>query len=328
MVSLAVGLPCCFAQENSSESQEKQPSASATPADVSKQLLAEFRQTYALPDDKVIKRVGPPFSPGRQEFYLVHEPEQAKLSPKGPEYFGFAWDEPEPDDPNLTGWSRFREGQLTLKGMGWVGGKGRELGSLVDDFTGIQRYEIVGERKLMDVTVSGDWVIRHGAAPEKLLPELETILRRECKLGVRLRLVREDRKVIVAEGKYAYRPLPGRGTVNFKEWSEESNWRQGDYDVLEVFPRDRKDLWNATSYSLESLLERLSHSIDRPVLNDVARPPKNELIVDDNVRRTSEPPKRTEWDEATLLKHLSKQTGLTFTEKTRPVRVLHVQQAD
>ena len=50
----------------------------------------------------------------------------------------------------------------------------------------------------MDATVSGDWVIRHGAGPEKLLPELEAILRRECKLGVRLRLVREDRKVVLS----------------------------------------------------------------------------------------------------------------------------------
>ena len=91
--------------------------------------------------------------------------------------------------------------------------------------------------------------------------------------------------------------------------------------------RNRKDWWNG-SYSFESLLKRLSRSVDRPVLDEVSRPPKNELIVDDNVRRTSKPSQRTEWDEAALLKHLSEQTGLTFTEKTRPVRVLHVQQAD
>src|SRR5262249_26291833 len=145
---------------------------------------------------------------------------------------------------------------------------------------------------LMDVKVSGDWVIRHGAAPEKLLTELETILRGECKMGVRLRLVREDRKVIVAEGNYVYRPLPRRGTVNFEQGSEENNWLEGDYDVLDVFARDRKDSWDATSYSFEELLARLSRSIDRPVLNEVARPPKNGLIVEDNIPRKSKPPKQ------------------------------------
>src|SRR5579872_993965 len=327
MVSPAVGLPRGLAQENSAARQSIQSAASAKPADASRQLLAEFRQTYALPDDKVIKRVAPPFSTGRQEFYLVHESEQAKLSPKGPEYLWFTWDEPEPDDPNLTGWERFREGQLTVKGMGWIGGKGRELGSLVDDFTGIQRYEMVGERKLTDVKVSGDWVIRHGAAPDKILTELETILRGECKLGVRLRLVREDRKVIVAEGRYAYRPLPGRGTVNFEQGSEENGWLEGDYDVLEVFSRNRQDWWNG-SYSFEELLARLSRSFGRPVLNEVARPPKNEFIVNDNIPRNSKPPKEPEWDETVLLKHLSEQTGLTFTEKKRRLRVLRVEQAD
>lgn len=294
--------------------------------DISKRLLAEFRQSYAVPDGKVIKRVAPPFSPGRLEFYRVHDARQAKLIPEGPEYYLFKWDKPKPTDANHTGW--WSEGRLTPAGMGWVGGKGVELSTLIDYFTGIHRFETLGDRLLIDAKVSGDWVTRYGASPEKLLPELEAILRSECKLPVRLRLVQEDRKVIVVEGMYVYRPVPGRSAVSIKEGCEENNWLEGDYDVLEVFTRDRKDCWDASSYDFESLLNRLSRSIDRPVLNEVARPPKNKLIVEDNLNPISGRPKRTEWDEAALLTHLGKQTGLTFTEKTRRVRVLHVERAE
>jgi hypothetical protein len=44
-------------------------------------LLAEFRRAYALPDGKVVGRVAPPFSPGRLEYYRVHEPVQAQAYP-------------------------------------------------------------------------------------------------------------------------------------------------------------------------------------------------------------------------------------------------------
>ena len=158
--------------------------------------------------------------------------------------------------------------------------------------------------------------------------ELEAILRKECKLSIRLRLVREDRKVIVAEGKYAFRPLPGLRTVTYKETSEENGYREGSYDELDVFNCDPNDLWGSPSDDLDSLVEYLSHSIDRPVLNEVSRPPKNNLILYDNFTPVSRRPKQGKWDEAALLKHLSEQTGLTFTQNTRRVRVLLVERAE
>ncbi len=72
------------AQENGLPAAKEKPTANrpaSTPAagnDVSKQLLAEFRRAYALPDDKVVKRVAPPVSPARMEYYRVHDAEQAK----------------------------------------------------------------------------------------------------------------------------------------------------------------------------------------------------------------------------------------------------------
>jgi hypothetical protein len=329
LASFAGALPYASAKNCSGGEPASCPPAAAPPAKAKdfKQLLEEFRQAYALPDDKVIKRVGPPFSAGRLEFYRVHDPRQAKLICEGPGYFWFKWDEPKPDPHCVDGY-RWREGRLGMAGLGCVGGKGVELCTLVDYFTGIHRYEMLGDRKLLDAKVAGDWVIRYGAPPEKLLPEMEAILRRECKLPVRLRLVREDRKVIVAEGNYVYRPLPGLGTVTYKEGSEENNWLEGDYDELEVFANDRNDLWQEAWYDLDTLLKRLNYSIDRPVLNEVSRPPKNSLIVCATFTPVEGRPKQGKLDEAAILKHLSEQTGLTFSEKTRRVRVLLVERAE
>ena len=108
IVSLGTAWPCCFAQENCVAAEKEKPPAStpAVPNDVSKELLAEFRRTYALPDDQVIKRVAPPFSPGRLEFYRVREPAQAQAIPKPPNCMWFGWGDP------TTGYDQTREGKL------------------------------------------------------------------------------------------------------------------------------------------------------------------------------------------------------------------------
>jgi hypothetical protein len=49
--------------------------------EASRQLLADFDRVYALPDDKLLKRVLAPFTPGRMEYYRVHRAEQAKYIP-------------------------------------------------------------------------------------------------------------------------------------------------------------------------------------------------------------------------------------------------------
>ena len=111
IVSLAVALPCCSAQETRPAAAKEKPpaytfAASSLSADVSKHLLAEFRQTYALPDGKVIKRVAPPFTPGRMEFYRVREPAQAQAIPNPPDCMWFGWGD------STTGYDQTREGKL------------------------------------------------------------------------------------------------------------------------------------------------------------------------------------------------------------------------
>jgi hypothetical protein len=344
IVSLAAALACFHAAENCPAADEANPlvkePAAASPAggSTSQQLLSEFRQAYALPDDKVVKRVAPPFSPGRLEFYRVHNAEQAKAIPRGPEYMWFRWDKPKPN-PLPTNWPRFQEGKLSQAGMGWVGGKGPTVAHLIESFTGIHSYEMQGDLKLKWTCVPGDWVILDGVPAEKMLQGLEAVFRDECKLPVRLRLVEKDRQTIVAEGTYNYRPLPGRSTVTEDhKYGYEGNDLQ-DYDQLEIFEQDRDGLTDEQSGSLGQLLSFLTQIIDRPVIGgDIklpadmtsTKPSEREHLLEWRSRnvRLREALEKGTLDEAAILKHLGEQTGLSFSEKPRRVRVLEIQSSN
>jgi hypothetical protein len=320
IVSQAVALPCCSAQENCPAAAKENPPVS-TPAvsnDTSKQLLAEFRRVYALPDDKAINRVAPPYSPGRMEYYCVRLASQAQYIPKPPDCLWFKWGDP------TTAYDHTREGKLQRGG--WF--SDNSVGDLVSSSTGIHGYEMLGDKELIKRRISGDWVIRDGASPERLLPELETILRTECKVPVRFRMTRQDRKVIVAEGNYAYHPLPGRRTVVYKEGSEENNWHEGNFDELEVVERNRDGLTEEREGRFADLLEYVSHFINRPVLDEVSRQPKNALIFYYDGRAINSRRAHGALDGAAILKHLGEQTGLTFSERTRRVRVLLVERSE
>jgi hypothetical protein len=316
--SQAVALPCCSAQENCPAAAKENPPVS-TPAvsnDTSKRLLAEFRRVYALPDGKAVKRVAPPYSPGRMEYYRVRLAPQAQYIPKPPDCLWFKWGDP------TTAYDHTREGRL--HGGGWFSDD--SVGDLVSSFPGIHGYEILGDKELMKRRVSGDWVFRDGAGPERLLPELETILRKECKLPIRLRMTRQDRKVIVAEGNYSYRPLPGRHTIIDLVDSELNE--RGDYDELEVFEQDRNGLTEQREGDLAEFLEYVSYFINRPVVSEVLRRPNNTLMFYYDGRRMNSRRERGTVDEAAILKHLGEQTGLTFTERTRRVRILLVERSE
>ena len=284
--------------------------------DASKLLLEEFQRTYALPDNKVVKRVPPPYVPGRLAFYRVHDAEQARIIPEGPEFMLFRWDQRTPN-PLPADWPR--EGRLSEAEIGWVGGKGQEVAYLVESFTGIHPYEMQGDPQLMQTGVSGDWVIRDGVAPKKLLQGLQAALRTECRLPIRFRLVQKDCQVIVATGQYAFQPLPGNADYTdeaFLPW-----------DRIDVYEKDRSTIVEEGGGTLDDVFDIVARFINRPVVNEVSRLPQNSVCWHWSARRYHEA-QRGDVDEPAILKHVSEQTGLTFTEKTRPVRVLLVERAE
>ena len=54
-----------------------------------REAILEFQQIYSLEAGQVLKRVSPPYPPGRVEVYRRKMKRQAKLLPEGPDYFIF-----------------------------------------------------------------------------------------------------------------------------------------------------------------------------------------------------------------------------------------------
>ncbi len=208
------------------------------PDEDSRRLLDEFRTTYALPDDAVVKRVAPPFTAGRMEYYRVYEARQAKILPEGPDTMWFYWRHATAKPRRLG------EGNLNRGGMGWIGDDGNPVAALITKLTGgyyhhhhgkggVQSYELLGDQELRGTRITGDWVVRAGASSEEIVEGLETVLREQCSLPIRLSLKEADRKVLVAKGKYSYSPLPGNGN-QLDEY--------GDYHRVDIFDKDRDRL--------------------------------------------------------------------------------------
>lgn len=56
--------------------------------------------------------------------------------------------------------------------------------------------------------------------------------------------------------------------------------------------------------------------------------PENPICCRYNARRFHESRRQKDADEAAILKHVSEQTGLTFSERTRHIRVLLIERAE
>lgn len=200
IVSMSVALLRLSAQDSCLAAAEETPTATPRASthqardNASRQLLEEFQQTYALPDGMVFKRVLPPCSPGRMEYYRVHHATQAQYIPQGPDYMSFGWGDEK----------RGVEGKLHLEYLFGDGQGGKSVGDLVVDLTRIKYDDLQGDEEVIHRHVAGDWVVRDGVPPEEMLREFEAVLRNECKVPVRLRLVQKDCPVIVAEGRYTF----------------------------------------------------------------------------------------------------------------------------
>jgi hypothetical protein len=305
-----------FAQDQPQPTAAESEKAHLAKREDSQQLLAEFRRTYDLADKQVIKRVPPPFTAGRLKFYHVHESHQAQILPEPPDYFFFRWRDIQPvgkPEPKL-------EGKLHNIGMGWTGDEGQSIASLLNSFVDVHEFEMQGDRALTRIKVNGDWVIRESASHDEILAGLQTILQRECKVPIQFKLVNKLRKVLVAEGEYAFRPLPGN--EGFTDEAGEP------WDRIAIYENDRLYLDHDGGSSIDDLFMQVSMLIDCPIVStDITRFPKNSVSWNGSSRRFLEIRKQGNADRDALLQHLTEQTGLKFSEAYRKGRVLRVERA-
>jgi hypothetical protein len=256
-----------------------------------------FNQRYALAEDQVLKRVGPPYPPERLDYEFYH---------LGASYIGWR---PDPNESFVFHW----DGRLKLRSSSGVNYPVNRLRDVLGSVVGVRRTEGDGPGELLALPVPGDWIVQEGTPKPKLLEALEPILAQELKTAVRFTSREVQRAVIVATGRYEFHPLaalPNERVVHLLTDSPP--------------PRDGRP----GEGSLKQMLGALGDGINRPVIDESELPGGAMIEWSDQLARQADALSANTQEARGLLHRLletvSQQTSLSFREERRQVAVWSV----
>jgi len=294
LLLMAMGTPPGAGADDRGDSQ--QDPAEAQAADQAEErALAEFLRIYRLDPDESLKHVPPP----RPEGIRVYWKRERAGFLNTPDQFGtmtFRWKDPD----RLQNWS-----MSTADGF-----RVRDLPRYLE--IALFPAEIEGEPDLLDSKVPGDWIYRVGQPEEKMIRALEIRLQRTLKKKIALRVRKVEREVVVVRGDYRSLPVAGRNKDEIEIYGKQ------------IVPGGGGAGGGSGTYP--EFLRWVGDWIQRPVVGELASPPKQPLSWYYNARSPStEQMRREDHDESLVLKHLEEQTALKFTRERRPIPVLFVE---
>ena len=246
-----------------------------------------WRELYRLEDGQVLKLIQPPFGPERLVNYQRRSPSQAEAIPRGPDRMTFHWD-----------------GALKNWATGF--GSGNDVAFALRYAVRISRTEYDVPKELLEMDLPGDWIVRPDATKRQLLEALAQIM--SVALNERITVGREEieREVVVARGKYAFRPSPakfGKDSVHLYSdtLSKDEGAGGGSGTLAELFS------WVGNRTKIEFVDETDSSDVKVSWRNH--RSTSRAKMEEDPARRDQ------------LLENLEKQTGLELEKETRSVKI-------
>jgi hypothetical protein len=278
----------------------------------------EFREMYGLKAGEYVKRIAPPYPECRAEYFsdLLREVyKRNKMDPPEDEvnramsdhFTKFGWKDGWPVD------------QLMMQTTPVKPDEGVTLGRLIHMTTGFGQARTEGDADLLDQKVTGDFVVRAGADPEKIAIALEKILRKECDLPVSLAVQEVERDMFILSGKYEAKPLDGR--------------KKNEIEVYAKHLVDQKTGGGGTG-TFDELVAELEGHVRLPVrVGKIEGLPKKvswhynvrSPMVKDPTRHIDTYAEDT--NAVMVLDNISSQTGLTVKSEKQKVRVLVVERA-
>jgi RNA polymerase sigma factor (sigma-70 family) len=315
--------------------------------------MRAFRKTYELKEGEYVKRVAPPYIDERKEYmYRVWVKNK-----QTPEEERRERDHLDRNKLFLALFLDFDGNKLTTRtalSAVWLadvpklqnGEKMMNVWDAVTLVTGRQPPEVVIDPKSVDhpllsmkeeiiesgsvrgvLSVGGDFVTRKDAPLAKLAPQLEKILREECKLDVRLTVREEEQSVYVVGGTFKLAPRDWRKKDEIDLYADES--------VLgKHFNRTNTDKPTTDGVTSgwqictpRTLARHVGEFVNVRVVWDQELPTSPRF----NVYRHERSPaaatpeqKAADHDPEKVLANVSEQTGLTFKKAKRKVEVLYV----
>ncbi|MGO8748426.1 MAG: hypothetical protein ACLQNE_20825 [Thermoguttaceae bacterium] len=258
----------------------------------------EWIRLVTLGDREIVKRIPPPFPECRNAFWRAMN----RFGPPrpAPNVAFYIWYPAPSNVPN----ARPCYAAASISSL---------LRSLVG--VEVEKGEVEGDSELLKAPIDGDWIARQPESPEKLVPAIEGILRKTCKLPVKLHLEQVEREVVVAKGKWDPAALGNRERIDI---------------YGKVFTEKRGN--GGGSGNLDRFLNSVASYIRGRIVNEVENPPQGRWPVHwrYNSRLSNANTVNEGWndrDKETVLKHVSEQTGMVFSNEKRKVRVLFVARA-
>ncbi len=240
-----------------------------------------FNEVYRLEIDDVMRRIAPPFIPERQTYYKMREPTQAEAIEQPPDYFRFRWD-----------------GGLRRDGYGFRGGD-LPLQAVLTRIVKLAPYEFEGADEALNLPVAGDWIVREDTSVDERLAALEAIFAEQ--FGRDIRFVHEtvERDVLVATGRFAFKPLAGTrndGVVHIyaqsRDPDEQQGWQGGGSGTVDEFirwmgGRIGRHIINQTTASEGDQLEWENHRDSRDIARNPGVPGRLKMLLHHLTRQTS-----------------------------------------
>lgn len=252
-----------------------------------------FDEVYRLEQGQVLKRVSPPFIPERRDYYLNEHSRQASAISRSPDRFTFHWD-----------------GKLKRWGVRFGS---PDLNSALSHVFRLKSYEYELPEEFLSLELPGDWIIRDEAPQETKLKALEQLLADELGRYIRFQKRTVERKVIVATGRFRFRPLPEAPSDNRL------------YMFSDIF--DDRGGGGGTAESVPEFLLALGNQVGIPVIDQTQSPDEIRIPYNHHhssyLRRVKDKTEKAE-KLRMMLDNLTKQTGLKFEISSQPVEVWFV----
>jgi len=248
---------------------------------------AAFDAAYRLEDGQDLKCVAPPFIPERGQYLASIEPSLAGQTDRvlANRLYQFKWNNGLEDNTQV-GTNRYLE-----------------LSTVLEEVIGLDSYEYEGLPHLLNLPLTGDWIVRKEASTEQLLGTLEHIVKNQ-RWSIGFVKQQVDAIVIRASGSYRFRPLPQlRGDQTVHAYAGNVTNLRGDT------PHS-----NACG-TVARFLQDVAHAVGMRIVDDTQSSELELCWVNHNsaqLRKRRNSPSLYNTQLASLLNNLTTQTGVSF----------------
>jgi len=251
-------------------------------------LAKEFHDIYNLDEEEVLKFIKVPFVLGRQAFlHNLNSGYPFSLQGSREMQAGFRW------NGELKFYSGYGTASPRLYWVLWL-------------VFGLKEYEFEIPEGLNVLLPYGDWIVRHELPMAEQLRALEEILDAELNRAIHFEQRTVEREVIVAGGRYEFKPHPS-----------------GNYPNYIPLWNGRLQTSEYTVDSLEELFANIEREIKMKIVNET-EPAENAKIRFKWVKRDPEPA----GDKLrVLMDDLTKTTSLQVKVEHRPAQIWFVTEA-